>query len=125
MRHLAICMGILFLASCGGARRKAVEQALEDHLKQDTHLVTGSYETKIERVTASGDTAEALARFDSKQSARVFVEVSYRLRLENGRWEVISSTPVRGLGGDSERPRDSNLPTPLGQQPGITPHPSH
>jgi hypothetical protein len=108
------------LGSCHRSRSKAVEQAVQDHLKRNTHLVAGSYSTKIERIAFNGDTADALVRFESKQSANLFVEVDYGLRLEDGRWEVISSTPVGGLGGDSHRPRD----TPA-TQPGLTPRPSH
>jgi hypothetical protein len=125
MRQIAICLTVLFFIDCRGTQRKAVEQALQDHLKENPHLVAGSYDTKIEHVSFSRDTADALVRFESKQSAKLFVEVHYGLRLENGRWEVVTSTPVRGLGGDSHRPRDSNLPTPQGTQPGIAPQPSH
>ena len=89
------------------------------------HLAAGSYTTTIERVTFNGDTADAMVRFEGKRSAGLFVEVHYGLRLENGRWEVVSSTPVSGLGGDSHRPRENNIPMPQGTQPGPPPQPSH
>ena len=112
-------------AACHSAQKKAVEHALQDHLKRNTHLVAGSYATRIERVSFNGNTADALVRFESKQSAQLFVEVRYGLRLENGRWEVLSSEPVSGQGGDSHRPRDSEPPATSIPQPSVRPQSSH
>ena len=120
---LTFWLVVLFMASCRGSQRKAVEQSIQDHLKGNPHLVTGSYNTRIERVTFNGDSADARVRFESKQSAGLFVEVDYGLHLENGRWEVVSSTPVPGQ--DSHRPREDNVPMPQGTQPGSPPQPSH
>ena len=102
-----------------------MEEAVQDHLKQDTHLAAGRYNTQIERVTFSGSSADALVRFESKQSSKLFVEIHYGLRVENGRWEVVSSTPVSALGADSHRPLDDNPPAPQPAQPSSTPQGSH
>ena len=125
MRKLTICLAGLFMVACQGAQKKAVEQALEDHLKGNPRLVAGSYKTKVERVSFKGDSADALVRFESKQSANLFVEVDYGLRVENGRWEVVSSAPMGGLGGDSHRPREGTPPPPQASPPALNPQPSH
>jgi hypothetical protein len=125
MGAVAICLAASFIAGCGGSQRRAVKEAVRDHLKQDTHLAAGRYSTQIERVTFSGNSADALVRFESKQSSKLFVEIHYGLRVENGRWEVVSSTPVGGLGGDSHRPLDDNPPAPQPAQPGSNPQASH
>jgi len=124
-RSLPIFLAVLFMTSCLGAQKKAVEQAIQDHLKQNRSLVAGSYSTKIERISVTGNNADALVRFESRQNTKLVVEVEYGLRVENGQWEVVTSTQVGGLGGDSRRPRDGNLPTPPGTQPGLAPQPSH
>lgn len=125
MRKLSICVAVLGLIACHAAQKKAVEQAIQDHLKANTRLVAGSYNTKVERVGFNGDTAEALVRFESRQSAKLFVEVDYGLQLENGRWEVVSSNSVGGLKRDSHRPGEESPPVSPKDQPALTPQASH
>jgi hypothetical protein len=116
---LFACLAAFVLTDACGTfgthSRKAVEQAIQEHLNQNTHLVASSFDTRIESVTFKGDAAQALVRFQSKQSAALFVEVRYDLRLENGRWQVVSSTPMSGQGGDSHTSSVDN-PPPAGAE---------
>ena len=128
MRKLLICMVAVMVSSgCGrwGSHSKgAVEQAVKDHLNQNNHLIANSFKTEVENVSFKDDTADALVKFVSKQSASIFVEVRYGLRLENGHWQVISSTPMSGQGDDSHK-GGGNAP-PAGAQPASPPlQPSH
>ena len=105
----------------------AVERAIQEHLSRNTQLLSRNFTTQVEKVTFNGDTADAVVKFQSTQQASLFVEVGYRLHLENGRWEVVSSTPMSGQGGDSHiaSPNGSS-PSPAGTEP-ATPRlqPSH
>ena len=117
--------------ACGrwGTHSKgAVEQAIREHLSRNTSLLSHNFTTQVERVNFNGDSADAVVKFQSTQQASLFVEVGYRLRLENGRWEVVSSTPISGqAGGDSHAamPKDQS-PSPAGTEPAAPPlQPSH
>jgi hypothetical protein len=121
----AACFAVLSLAACGGSQKKAVEQAIHEHLNQNTHLIAGSFNTKIESVTVHGDSADALVRFESKQSAQNFVEVYYGLRLEDSHWEVVTSQQVNVPSADSQQPRDQDIPAAPGAEKAPRPQPSH
>jgi hypothetical protein len=82
--------------------RASVESAINEHLAENRHLKSGSFQTKVENVTFHRDTADAVVRFESTQSSTLFVEVRYGLRLEDGRWQVISSTPMSGQGAQGD-----------------------
>jgi hypothetical protein len=127
-RLTAIMLTSMLLASaCGrvGTHSKAsVESAINQHLAENRHLKSGSFETKVESVTFQGDTADAVVRFESRQSSSLFVEVHYGLRLEDGRWQVVSSAPMSGQGGPSDdshnAPQDQDF-GPAGTQPAAPP----
>ena len=128
MRKFVVCLLIVLLGgACGkfGTHSKgAVEQAIQDHLNQNSHLLANSFNTKLENVSFKGDTADALVRFESKQSAKMFVEVRYGLRLQNGHWEVVSSSMMSGMGGDFHAGGGTTPAT--GAQPAPSPlQPSH
>lgn len=109
--------------------KAAVEQAINAHLAENRHLRSGSFQTKVESVSFKGDSADAVVRFESTQSSALFVEVRYGLQRENGKWEVVSSTPMSGQGSDSHSSsQDQSFgppPTtePAGSAP--SPQPSH
>ncbi|HUI44083.1 MAG TPA: hypothetical protein VL523_19125 [Terriglobia bacterium] len=131
MRKLLVGLSaVALLVACGRWRSHssgAVEQAIKDHLNQNTHLLASSFDTRVETVNINGDTADALVKFQSKQSASIFVEVRYGLHFEKGRWEVMSSAPMSGQGGDSHGQSQAGPPaSPPGTQSG-TPRlqPSH
>ncbi|HEY6290071.1 MAG TPA: hypothetical protein VI455_00715, partial [Terriglobia bacterium] len=105
----------------GTHSKRAVELAIQDHLRQNRSLISSNFDTQIESVNFKGDTAEALVRFQSKQSAQLSVEVRYGLRLERERWEVVSSTPMSGQGGDSHGAPEDGPSAPGGTQPATPP----
>ena len=128
--------GLLFVAAatlCGGCARSsthsksAVEQAVREHLSQNTHLLSSNFTTSVESVKFSGENADAVVRFQSKENPSLFVKVGYHLKLENGHWEVASSTPMSGQGGDSHGAvLDNPSPPTGGTQPTAPPlQPSH
>ena len=128
MRELEVCLLIALLSgACGKSGTHstgAVQRAIDDHLKQNSHLVANSFSTKIENVDFKDNTAEALVRFESKESSNIFVEVRYGLRLESGQWQVVSSTPMSGQGTDSHGGNENAAPP--GAQPASPPlAPSH
>lgn len=128
MRKLGVCLLVALLnGACGkwGTHSTgAVQRAIEDHLKQNSHLVANSFNTKIENVDFKGDSAEALVKFESRESSNIFVEVRYGLRLENGQWQVVSSTPMSGQATDSHGGSENG--PPAGAQPAEPPAvPSH
>lgn len=107
-----------------------MEQAINDHLTQNPNLKSGSFQTKIESVNFKGENADAVVRFESTQSSALFVEVRYGLQRENGKWEVVSSTPMSGQGGDSHSSaQDQSVgPPPISEPAGAAepkPQPSH
>lgn len=128
-----IATALLLAGACSrfnGHSKAAVEQAINQHLAQNLSLKSGSYQTKIERIDFKGDTADATVRFESTQSSALFVEVRYGLQRQNGVWEVVSSTPMSGQGGDSHgSPHDQSFgPPPTSEPPGSAtpaPQPSH
>ncbi len=123
---------LLLLCSCNRLSthsKASVERAINDHLAQNRHLKSGSFQTKVESVAFKGDTANAVVRFESRESSSLFVEVRYGLQLENGHWQVVSSTPMSGQGGDShDSPQDQSFGPPATQPGGPgepAPQPSH
>jgi len=119
---LMVAVAVSALAfACGtwGTHSKgAVERGIQQHLSRNTQLLSRNFTTQVEKVTFNGDTADAAVKFQSTQQASLFVEVGYHLRLENGRWEVVSSTPMSGQGGDSHRGTPNNSsPSPGGTEP--------
>lgn len=125
-----VAVGAVSVAlSCGrGEHSKgAVERAIQEHLSRNAGLLSHNFTTQVERVTFNGDSADAVVKFQSTQQASLFVEVGYRLRLEDGRWEVVSSTPMSGQGGDSHMAApNSPTPSPGGTEPAAPPlQPSH
>jgi hypothetical protein len=96
MRRLCLCIAILSVAgfaSCARTNSKmAVETAIQKHLHENAHLMLNSFTTRFEDVTVKGDTANALVRYQSKELPRLVVHVRYVLKLEQGQWQVITSS---------------------------------
>ena len=129
-KFLPVLAVTLLLAGCGrwGSHSKgAVQQAIREHLSQNSHLIASNFDTEVESVSFNGDKADALVKFKSKQSAAIFVEVRYGLHFEKGRWEVVSSAPMSGQGGDSHGAGVADQPPmPPAAHPGAPGlHPSH
>ena len=131
MRKLGAALAaVVLLMGCGrwgSHSQRAVAQAIDEHLKQNSHLIASSFDTEVERVTFNGDSADAVVKFKSKQSAAIFVEVRYGLHYENGRWEVVSSQAMSGQDGDSHGQTGAGTPPPsTGATPAAAPlQPSH
>ncbi len=110
---------VLVLSGCGrfgGAESKsAVREAIEAHLKQRPNLLMANMTMEVQEVKFSGDRAEALVKYQSKQAPEVSVLVSYGLRKSGKSWEVESSSPAGGApmvphGPSSSRERSPRAP---------------
>jgi hypothetical protein len=99
---IAVTAGTLLLSACsmtGGLKSKdAIKGAIEAHLKDNPRLAMQNFNTVIESVEYKDDTANALAKFVSKENASSSVEVRYQLKLDGRLWKVVSSQPVGGQG---------------------------
>jgi hypothetical protein len=118
----AILIGILTLACLTlmctkreAASKAEVREAIEAHLKQRPNLMMANMDLEVQDVKISGDTADALVQFRSKQSPNLVVGVSYKLRRVDGRWKVESTSSTSGMGGN---PHGGGTPAPA---PATTP----
>jgi hypothetical protein len=106
--------------------KEAVRQAVEAHLKGNAHLEISNFTTSVESVKFKGDTADALVRFQGKQSPDAAVVVRYKLKKAGDHWEVTSSAPAGGQGmhgdmGTTTAPGPA-APAPGSPAPGSNPH---
>lgn len=106
VRTLAAALAGLAIALCGCSRfrgvnsKGAVQAAIEAHLKQQPGLALANMSTEVQDVKFDGDRANAQVVYVSKDSPDLKVEVRYVLRRQGDHWEVESSTPVGGMGGN-------------------------
>jgi hypothetical protein len=103
MRTLAIGLVVLTavgVTACGrfGDQKKAVQTAIEEHLKQRANMMFQNMTLEIREVKFDGDTADAQTVLRSKQSPNIAVGVRYLLRRSGGKWQVESSAPTSGMG---------------------------
>lgn len=104
MRKLSILIfvGTFLLSACGTAgslkSKRAIQGAIETHLKNNPDLSLKSFDTRVESVKFKGNTAEAVAKFVAKQPPHNSVEVRYQLKLEGGTWKVVSGQSAGGQG---------------------------
>ena len=88
MRKFSIVaiVGTFLLSACsmtGSLKSKAaIQGAIETHLRNNPHLSLKNFDTRIESVQFKDDTAEALAKFVSKEAPHNAVEVRYQLKLD-------------------------------------------
>ncbi len=106
MRKLTIIViaGTFLLGACSMSgslkSKRAVQGAIEAHLRGNKSLSMQNFQTEVEKVSFKDDTADALAKFVAKGSSQTVVEVRYQLKLEGNHWKVVSSQPVgQGMGG--------------------------
>jgi hypothetical protein len=96
---LAIALG--GCSRFGGINSKsAVQAAIEAHLKQRPGLALSNMTTEVQDVKFDGDKANAQVIYVSKESPDLKVEVRYVLHRQGDHWEVESSTPMGGMGGN-------------------------
>lgn len=106
VRILAVIFAGGATALCGCSRlaginsKSAVQAAIEAHLKQRPGLALSNMSTEVQDVKFDGDKATAQVVYQSKDSPDLKVEVRYVLRRQGDHWEVESSTPVGGMGGN-------------------------
>ena len=106
MRIIAVITVGLACVLCGCSRfegvnsKSAVQAAIEAHLKKRPGLALTNMNTQVQDVKFEGDKANAHVVFVSKNSPDLKVEVGYVLRREGDHWEVESSTPMGGSGGN-------------------------
>ena len=123
-----VVLSVAALAAChklsGIDSKAAVQQAIEEHLKQQPSVFFQNMTVELGDVTFRGDTAIAQVRFRSKQAPTMAVGIVYRLRKTGDKWRV-ESTATASMPGTT--PHGSNAaPMPLpSTNPGVGPEPSH
>lgn len=99
---VVVIVGMFLLSACssGGSlkSKQAIQEAIQSHLKNDPQLSLKNFNTQVESVKFKGDTADALAKFVTKQAPHMAVNVRYQLKLEGGKWKVVSSQAAGGQG---------------------------
>jgi len=138
-RIAVLGMLILGLMSSGCSRlhsKAAIKDAVDAHLKQQPGLALANMTTEVQEVQFTGDTAVAQVVFRSKEAPELKVEVRYNLRREGDHWEVQSSAPMGGQGGNphgqASNPHGSMgseaanpMTVPANPPAQISPQPSH
>ena len=127
---IAVISGTILLAACSMSgslkSKRAVQGAIEAHLKGNPHISMQNFNTEVESVTFKGDTADALAKFVSKDSPTSSVEVRYQLKLDGRHWKVVSSTPASGQGMGMHGGASGSMAEPAAPaQPQAPMEPSH
>lgn len=121
MRFRALCSAglAIVLIGCGRIRgiesKGAVRDAIQAHLKQRSNVLVANMAMEVQEVRFSGNRAEAVVKYQSKQSPELAVRVQYVLRRAGDHWEVESSSPAGGMpmsphgsaGSSSRSPADS------------------
>ena len=108
--------------------KRAVEGAIEAHLRSNPRLSMQNFDTEIETVTFKDDTADALAKFVAKEPPHNAVEVRYHLKRDGLHWKVVSS---QAAGGEGMGPHMGGTagslagPSSTPGQPEAPPQPSH
>lgn len=105
-RAALVCLvgWVAVLSGCGrfsGINSKAaVQTAIEAHLKQRPGLALSNMTTEVQDVKFDSDKATAQVVYQSNSVPDLKVEVGYVLRRQGDHWEVESSTPMGGVGGN-------------------------
>ena len=132
MRAVVMSLVVLGLAgsvAChrlGGIQSKAaVQEAIEEHLKQQPNVFFQNITVEVGDVTFNGDTAQAQVRFRSKQSPNLAVGMLYRLRRAGNGWQVESTSTATMSGTTPHGSTAAPTPSPSTNPTGIGPQPSH
>jgi hypothetical protein len=124
-----VVLGLAGSAAChrssGVNSKAAVQQAIEEHVKQRPNLASSNMTVEIGDVAFNGDTAQAQVKFRSKQMPNVVVGVNYKLRRVDNGWQVESSS-VAGMPGTSPHGDTAGpMPAPSTNPTAPSPQPSH
>jgi ketosteroid isomerase-like protein len=131
MRAAVISLVVLSVATSAACRKlggidskAAVQQAIEEHLKQQPNVFFQNMTIELGDVTFSGDTALAQVKFRSKQAPSMAVGIVYRLRKTGDRWRVESTATASTPGTTPHGGAAAPMPPPP-TNPGVGPQPSH
>lgn len=117
-----IIVGTLAFSGCGGSgkteSKEAVQKAIDAYLAQRQNLSLNNMNTELGEVKFQGETATASVTFRSKQASGMAVSVQYKLKRTGDHWEVESSAPMAGPGGNPHgQTAPSTAPSPHGEMP--------
>jgi len=130
----AVMMSLLVLGLAGSAAcnrlsgvhsKAAVQEAIEEHLKQQPNVVFQNMTVEVGDVAFSGDTAEAQVKFRSKQAPNMAVGVQYKLRRSGNGWKVESTSAASMPGTTPHGNAAGPTPSPSTNPTDIGPQPSH
>jgi hypothetical protein len=115
---LASGLGLCVLLAACGARglrsEKAVREAIEAHLKSRSDLAMSKMTLEIENVKFGEGSAQADAKFHSKDDPDIAVSVHYTLHQAGDHWEVVSSSSANGA---ASNPHATGTPAASPQSP--------
>jgi hypothetical protein len=124
-----IVLGLTGLTAChrlsGIHSKAAVQEAVEEHLKQQPNVFFQNMAVEVGDVTFSGDTAVAQVRFRSKQAPNLAVGVQYKLRRAGNGWQVESASSIAMPGTTPHGNTGAPTPSPSANPTDIGPQPSH
>jgi hypothetical protein len=122
-----VVLGLAGSAAChrlsGVYSKAAVQEAIEEHLKQQANVVLQNMTVEVGDVAFRGDTAEAQVKFRSKQAPNLAVGVQYKLRRSGDGWKMESTSgatmPGTAPPGNTAAPTapPSTNPAAIGLQP--------
>jgi len=131
MRALVISLAVLSVAASAACHKlsgidskAAVQQAIEEHLKQQPNVFFQNMSVELGDVTFSGDTAVAQVKFRSKQAPSMAVGIVYRLRKTGDKWRV-ESTATASMPGTTPHGSTAAPMSSPSSNPGVGPQPSH
>jgi hypothetical protein len=132
MRAVAIGLVVLGVAAASACHKlrgidskAAIQEAIEEHLKQQPNVFFQNMTVEIGDVTFSGDSALAQVKFHSKQAPNLAVGMVYRLRRAGDRWRVESTATASMPGTSPHGNIAAPTPSPSTNPADIGPQPSH
>jgi hypothetical protein len=123
-----VALSVITSAAChklsGIDSKAAVQQAIEEHLKQQPNVFFQNMTVELGDVTFNGDTALAQVKFRSKQAPNMAVGIVYRLRKTGDKWRV-ESTATASMPGTTPHGGTAAPMSSPSTNPGVAPQPSH
>jgi hypothetical protein len=124
-----VVLSVVASAAChklnGIDSKAAIQEAIEEHLKQQPNVFFQNMTVEVGDVSFNGDTAVAQVKFHSKQAPNLAVGMLYRLRRTGNGWHV-ESTSTAGMPGTTPHGNTAApTPSPSTNPTDIAPQPSH
>ncbi len=125
MSFILVMAAAIGLVGCSRENStQAVKAAIQNHLHANPHLMLNSFTTDFETVRVTGDRANALVKYQSRNLPGLAVHVRYSLKLSHGQWMVLKastdsgelsnpSNPHAGSTLDQVSPQQRGLPPPI------------